>query len=589
MFRRRERPAELDLSTAELLQLPPPRRPELSVSGAPELSPTRTLQLPRAAPEVPPVPAPAPQDVDPFYIHQAAFRRQPERVVELSAGLSEAALLGPLGGLLARAYGALTLAALRAGKLAEALGHSSAMFARVGAHTLAADEERHNRILAQLSASGAPVAASAVQRSGPFSLSAGAPWRLVGLRRLVGAEHPDPRLVQLALAPAGAWLSPREPAPRSKWKGQRLVYLGADGAGELDGQRFDLSPTGARVTATLDKFMGVYGPRAEELGVERFGDDRREAERAWAVRSPAAPPEAEPWVWWRRAPRPPVAAPAPQAAEGSHYFAVAGDGEVYLLVLEDELWCLRDPQEPARWGLRMPVCKSWRRVRSTRPRLPSREFEAALETLGLAAPATRAQLISAYQAAVAALSEDSPIGPEQLYRALKLALSEDLHEPLVWQELSEDQAERRPRWGPMQYILQAQPRPGGGALFSTAAGVFCVGAAGELERAFRVGAPVEQLAALKRGALICAGGSLYVIDARGALRAQLDLPDGARLLVGQEGFMILQERSLTVFDPLGARRGKISSECRLMRCFPTEAGLLIRTEEREICVEGLSP
>lgn len=580
---RREPPKELDWSQAEYVPLPP-SPPTWEVDGRDE------FQREYSDPSIGPV-------------FQAGFKGQHTKVVKLAGNLTQEQRQGRAGEVIAEAYGKLIIQRMKSGQLAAAAKQSIEMFERVPGYVKDVDLRRFNRILKEIEKSGKkhdykPVDVASRSSLPLFEKSEGAPWMLVGERKLKGGERPNPAFTIAAIDATGTWLFDRSGASADQ-SGVKSVLRRMDRHGGLVGEKalhHDAYRTGTGTAGSGIAIMdsgGVLHVYDEDLNIvveSNLREDPRVVDHFRTI-------DTNYWGDFKSQVR---------AVD------VSPDGDWYLFTLADEAWCCK-ASGSAVWGLAMPLKEGWKRVVGRSERIGvAQDVEEALRLFGLSLPIDPTDIKRKYRKLAQVHHPDRNVGDptatermKELNRAFEILTGVDpttltydesdvtyftRTDPDYVMELEGFRLEITMTGGvPQDWVYAASfAAEGGGAYLATYSGkVIRVSREGRAELVYDIGTCPKEIVDVGRYTYFLTPTRLYVIEDRTKLAAFLDVFQQGRLIVTQEGFGLLAGKELQWFTPAGAKTGELIARDPIRAIYATNGGTVVQTRQHQVELHGL--
>jgi hypothetical protein len=301
--------------------------------------------------------------------------------------------------------------------------------------------------------------------------------------------------------------------------------------------------------------------------------------------------------------------------------AISGDRSRYLVTIVDEAWCLDVPTGQIIWGFRMPSKEGWtRHVAQRSERVgSSAEVVDALTLMGLELPVTPADVTRQYRVLAMRWHPDrNPGDPnatarfQQLGGALELLTGADLS------GLSERQIERVTYEQMLSTTKVSVPDGRGGAIelsISMVVGesfasdwiyaanlgrkgrAFLAGYSGKVvvvspdgvpELAYDIGAVPRHIVDAGDRLYIVTDTRLYVV-AGDRLDALVDVSGASDVIACDNGFALLEPKSVTWFTAQGQRVGSVRSKHPIRRALSSGDGLVVETRQHRAVVAGAPP
>ncbi|OQS20733.1 J domain-containing protein [Chromobacterium violaceum] len=579
---RREPPAELDLSRAEYIPLPP-SPPTWEVDGREEFH--REYNDPLIGP-----------------VFQAGFKNQHTKVVKLSASLSPDQRQGRVGEVIAKAYSKLIIQRIKSGQMAAAAKQCIEMFERVPNYVEDVDRRRFNRVLAQMDKAGkrhdyTPVDVSSSSQLPLFSMSDDAPWTLVGELKLQSDERPNAAFDIAAIDPTGIWLLDRSGSSMDPPEAGGVLRR-MDRHGFFVGEkalRHDVYLTGASANGSsiaIMDFSGVlhvYDAQLNAIIESNLREDPRVVDHFRTINT----------NYWG------------EFKSQVRAVDVAPEGDRYLFTLADEAWCCTTSGRRL-WGIVMPLNEGWKRVvRRSESFGASQEVEDALRLFGLSLPINPSDIKQKYRKLAFThhpdLNAGDPAATEKM-KALNKAFEILTGVDPTTLGFEESDVTYFARTGPdhvmeveglrveititggtpQDWVYAASFAADGGAYLATYSGkVILVSHEGRPEVVYDIGTCPSRIVSVGSYTYFLTPTRLYVIKDKVKLVAFLDVFKQGRLIVSQSGFGLLTGKQLQWFTEEGKRVGELATRDPIRVIHAIDGGAIVQTRQHQIEVRGL--
>lgn len=300
--------------------------------------------------------------------------------------------------------------------------------------------------------------------------------------------------------------------------------------------------------------------------------------------------------------------------------AISRDRSRYVVTVVDEAWCLATVSGDVVWGFRMPAQEGWtRRIAERSDRVgTSSQVEAALRLMQLELPVTPDDLTRQYRALAMRWHPDrNPGDPGSTVRFQNLGAAMELLTGADLSQLSGLQAEQvtyeqvlsttrvtipdglggtvdtdisisigMSEKSASDWIYAANLGRDGRAFLASYSGkVVIVSPGGTPERIYDIGAVPRHIVDAGEHLYILTDTRLYVLSGD-RIEALVDVFGAGDLVVTDNGFALLEPKSLTWFTPSGKRVGAVVTKAPLRRAFSTSGGLVVETRQRRAIVAG---
>lgn len=580
---RREPPTELNWSQAEYIPLPP-SPPTWEVDGRDEFH--REYNDPLMGP-----------------IFQAGFKSQNTKVVKLAVSLSPDQRQGRVGEVIAKAYSKLIVQRMKSGQLVAAAKQCVEMFELVPDHLKDVDRRRFNRILGLMDKAGKkydfkPVDVSSSSSMPLFTVSADAPWTLMGERKLRGDEQPDPAFEIAAFDANGFWLIDRA-ASSTDQPEVKSVIRRIDRHGLFVGEKalqHDVYRTGATAVGSSIAIMDssgvlhIYDAELNVIAESNLREDPRVVDHFQTINTNY-------WGEFKSQVRAVDAAP---------------EGDTYLFTLADEAWCCTT-LGVAVWGVVMPLKAGWKRVVGRSERFGAgQDVEDALRLFGLSLPVDPADIKRKYRRLAQVHHPDRNAGDpaatekmKSLNRAFEILTGVDpttlgfeesdityfaRTAPDHVVELEGFRLEITITGGtPQDWVYAASFAADGGAYLATYSGkVILVSQKGQPEVVYDIGTCPSEIIDVGRYTYFLTPTRLYVVENKTKLVALLDVFKQGRLLVSHTGFGLLSGKRFQWFTETGVKVGELTARDPIRAIHAAEGGAFVQTRQHRIQVQGLA-
>jgi hypothetical protein len=305
--------------------------------------------------------------------------------------------------------------------------------------------------------------------------------------------------------------------------------------------------------------------------------------------------------------------------------AISSDRNRYLVTVVDEAWCLDTTTGVIVWGFRMPAQEGWTRRIANRSESAgtSAQVDAALRLMQIKLPVTPDEITRQYRALAKQWHPDRNLGDlgatarfQNLGAAMELLTGADLS------RLSEREIDQVTYEQVLSTTRVTIPDGRGGSLDTGISISFSMGMSeksasdwiyaanlGKDGRAFLAGYSGKVVVVSPRGIpelvydigavprqIVDAGEHLYILTdtrlyvlAGDRLEALVDVYDAGDLMVTDNGFALLEPKSLTWFTPNGERVGVVRTKAPLRRAFSTSGGMVVETRQHRGLVAGSPP
>jgi len=295
--------------------------------------------------------------------------------------------------------------------------------------------------------------------------------------------------------------------------------------------------------------------------------------------------------------------------------AIASDRRFYIVTVVDEAWCIDVASREIRWGFRFPSKEEWTRRVADRSESAgtSTEVQNALGLMELRLPISPEDAVQQYRKLAMRWHPDrNPNDPsatskfQALGNAMELLTGTDLSslsgaesEHVTYEQVLWTSAGRRDMPEEIaltvslgvgeafasDWIYAANLGDDGRAFLASYSGkVVVVSPAGNPERVYDIGAVPRQVVEAGDRFYILTDTRLYVLCGD-RLEGLVDVFQ-ADIVVTDNGFALIDEKSLTWLSSSGERIGIVRTKDPLRRAFSSMNGLVIETRQHRALITG---
>ncbi|MDR9498219.1 MAG: DnaJ domain-containing protein [Hydrogenovibrio sp.] len=534
-------------------------------------------------------------------VFQAGFNKQYTKVVKLARDLSHEQRQGRVGEVIAKAYVKLIMQRMKSGQLAAAAKQSAKMFEQVSEHIKDVDLRRFNRILKEMEKSGkkhgyAPVDVSSSSSLPLFKATEGALWTLVGERKLLGDERPDPAFIIVAIDARGTWLIDYS-GVSAGCSEVKSVLRRMDRDGCLVGEKalhHDAyrTGTGGSGIAIMDSggLLHVYDVELNIVTESNLREDSRVVDHFQTI-------DTNYWGDFKSQVR---------AVD------VAPEGDRYLFTLADEAWCCTTSGD-AVWGVVMPLKEGWKRIVGRSERFGvAQEVEEALRLFGLTLPIDPSDIKRKYRKLVQVHHPDRNAGDPAATEKMKIlntafeiltgvdpnTLEFEESDITYFVRTDSDYVMELEGLGveinmtgemPQDWVYAASfSAVDGGVYLATYSGkVILISREGRPEVVYDIGTCPKEIVDVGRYTYFLTSTRLYIIENKTMIAAFLDVFQQGRLLVTQTGFGLLTEKQLQWFTHAGVKVGELTAKNPIRAIYGTDSGAIVQTRQHQVEIHGL--
>lgn len=300
--------------------------------------------------------------------------------------------------------------------------------------------------------------------------------------------------------------------------------------------------------------------------------------------------------------------------------AISSDRSRYLVTVVDEAWCLDTATGQVVWGFRMPSKEGWARVVADRSERmgTSAEVEAALQLMHLELPVSPEEITKQYRALAMQWHPDrNPNDPKATARFQEVGAAMELLTGAELSSLSGREVERVTYEQVLSTSRVSQPDGCGGSVNMELAFSMSVSESfasdwvyaanfGKDGRAFLASYSGKVVVLSPQGIPECvydtgsvpqhiadAGEYLYVLTntrlyalAGERLEALVDVCGTSKVIIGDQGFALLEPKAVTWYTPEGRRVGSVETKAPLRRVLSTSSALVVETRQHRAHVTG---
>jgi len=431
-----------------------------------------------------------------------------------------------------------------------------------------------------------------------FAMSEGAPWALIGERKLQSDEKPDPAFSIVSIDKEGIWLLDRSgssaDSPTVKSALRRI-----DRSGQLVGERaleHNTYRTGSGITASgiaimdSDGVLHIYDSQLHIIAETNLQEDSRVVDHFRTI-------DTHYWGEFKSQVR---------AVD------IAPEGDCYLFTLADEAWCCTTSGQSV-WGVVMPLKEGWKRVVGRSERTgASQEVEEALRLFDLSLPISPKEIKRKYRALALKHHPDRNAGDASATEKMKAlnkafevltgvdpnTLGFEESDVTFFARTSPDfvieaegaRIEITLAGGtPQDWVYAASfAAAGRGAYLATYSGkIILVSQDGVPEIVYDLGTCPSKIVAVGRYTYFLTPTRLYILEDKVKLAAFLDVFQLGRLLVTKHGFALLMKKRLQWFTQDGLKVGELLTRDPIRAIFEIDGGAIVQTRQHQIEVQGL--
>lgn len=295
--------------------------------------------------------------------------------------------------------------------------------------------------------------------------------------------------------------------------------------------------------------------------------------------------------------------------------AIGSDRSFYIVTVVDEVWCLDVASREIRWGFRFPSKEEWTKRVADRSESAgtSTEIQDACDVMGLGLPISPEDIVQQYRKLAMRWHPDrNPSDPtatskfQALGNAMELLTGTDLsrlsgaeservtYEEVLWTSTGRKDIPQGVTitvnlgFGEAfasDWIYAANLGDDGRAFLASYSGkVVVISPAGNPERVYDIGSVPRQVVEGGDRFYILTDTRLYVLSGD-RLEGLVDVFQ-ADIVVTDNGFALIEEKSLTWFSSSGERIGMVRTRDPLRRAFSSTDGLIIETRQHRALIAG---
>lgn len=294
--------------------------------------------------------------------------------------------------------------------------------------------------------------------------------------------------------------------------------------------------------------------------------------------------------------------------------ALSNDTRRFLFTVVDEAWCVGRNGEPV-WGLQMPTPEEWIRCSSRTESVGTDlEIANALKVMSLELPVSAEDVTRAYKRIAIETHPDRNPAPDAVEKMQDLNVAMDLLTGADLSDLSLAATEtvtyekivshQRVDYGQgfaanvevrmvvsesvaadWIYAADFAARDDSAYIAGYSGRVIAIASDGTPKRVYDIGAVPRRIVDTGEHLYILTDTRLYVLS-EDRLEALVDVFEQGDLLVAEQGFALLETKSLTWFSPNGVVEGRVRARDPIRRLFSTAEGIVIETRRHRTLIRG---
>ncbi len=444
--------------------------------------------------------------------------------------------------------------------------------------------------------------AKATRSSLPRFIVLGNGWNLATEEALSPIERPDPAYRQVFhTAGSTIWIDPK--GQRVGFPSASAVALSTDRTGAkvaergltYDIYRSDVNADGSGMLfLSRDGILHGYTETIEPIVAEALTDIPEYAEQSKRFGIGSS-----------------------QLKNHTRCVAISSDRSRSLITVVDEAWCYDVITGKPIWGLRFPSKEGWTQIAADRSEATgaSAEITAALRLMELTLPVSPEAITRQYKTLAMRWHPDrNPQNPnatrqfQDLGAALRLLTGIDLSrlsssqiESVAYEQMLHQSSVKLPNGQTITLTMSLQvsgsfavdwiyaanfAHTGHSTFLSGYSGrIIEVDSSGNPLRVYDIGALPREVADTPLHRYILTDTRLYVLSGD-KLVALIDVFDKGKLIVGNQGFGLLQPKQFQWFTPTGELLGEVQTRDPIRRTYSGSQGLVVETRSHRGIISG---